>query len=326
MKISAEINTMIILASVVLISVIGLTAITFTGTAVAQEDPTITWSGSGSNGPTVWTQDIQVETTDGTIRFGSDSTRKLRIQEVNTGDEITVTPTGETYDATGFAVNLNDLIRFDGEEFYRADDPEMTVQTNGDSKLFYPVNISGDPTAFYEDTFGEYRVQVIDASGSILTETTETRTLGIGYRAAFKYDGEHLVVERDTGVDPSWHVVFEQRVDGEYQQLTVVDNSAEAENFVIDAEEIDFSPNQSFRLSIYPDEDAMPDNSIITLFGVNGLEEQNMYDDLNVTESNPNGDTGSSGFTDIEVPGFGIPSVLVSLSAISYLLKRENRT
>lgn len=317
-----------------LIIVAGITTMMTSATVAAQPETDIQWTGGGANGPTI-TQDIQIEPTGNqdTISFGADAGRSLQIQNVDTGEVITLTPTGSDYEVEEFELNFNDFVNFFGDnEYKKADDPIITLSTDQDDTVFnYPVKIDGDPTGFFDETFYQYNVQLIASDGSVVSETDETQIRGAGYNVSYEYNGSALAVKRDPGVQPDWHVILEQ----EQETIATADNNLGDEYFIFYTEDTKFSPNKTFRPQIYPDETQTNSrHAIINLFAVSGFDgaedDQNMEIvdgpvgvDTNGGSDNMDSEEPGGAETDDSIPGFGIGGSVVALGAGGYMLKRR---
>lgn len=230
-----------------------------------QAEPDIDWrSGSGNSATT---QDLQVEALgDDPIEFGPAVGRSLQVQNVDTGDTVTLTPSNETtYNVTELEVNFDEL---------REGSPTMDQLRleNGEVVTDYNVTVDGDVTAFYDDTFGTYTVQLLDSTGAVIAEPSEPKLRGVGYEYSFKYNGSVLAADRDPGVESDWYVVLNQRIDGEFQEIATGTDTT-GESLTIETTGTDFDPNAgTVTLELYPSsEQTEPKDTIFTMFSAGGL-------------------------------------------------------
>lgn len=285
-----------------LIAIAGIATAAISGTVAAQSETDIQWTGAGANGfPT--TQDIQVEAVDSQnlITFGANTGRSLRVQNVDTGDSITLTPTNTTtYQVEEFELNFNSLVNIQADgEYEKAQDPEMSLTVNQTAPPDYPINVEGDPTKFFEQTFYEYNVQVIDSTGTVIAETDDTKIRGSGYEESYRYNGSAVGVERDPGVQPEWYVILEQYDPDAETTYTYTGDYNENSEYIIFNTDSNFNPNNDFDIVISANETQRIDleNEIISLFGVEvaNPEEENKLKivdgPIGNTDSEPNQDS-----------------------------------
>jgi hypothetical protein len=212
---------------ILLIVITGIATVAVSGTVAAQSETDIRWTGSISDqgstitcspnqipdkpdctvsdqGETV-TQGIAIESVGDPVRFGAETGRSLRIQNIDTGESITISPTGPTYQVTTFELFLTDFVNRAGDTTYKnSSNSKIEVEFNQNGTIDdineYPVNVNGDPTAFFEETFYEYNIQLLDSKGNVMAETDETQIRGAGYDVSYEYNGSALAVERDSEV------------------------------------------------------------------------------------------------------------------------------
>lgn len=255
------------------ITTAGVATTAVSGTTAAQAEIDIQWeqNSAGANGGTIpTTEDIKIESVDDPISFGADTGRSLRIQDVDTGDSITLTPTGSTYDVTVFEVNLNDFVEQVGDgEYEKSTNPVIQVETDQGETLFeYPVEIDGDSTALYENTFSEYNIQLIGSTGSVIAETDESKIKASGYEETYQYNGSVVGVEAPSGLQPDWYIKLEQS-DAEAETVyEYTGRYSTGDEYIVFELDSDFDSNTDFGVEIYPDETQTElGDRIASLFG-----------------------------------------------------------
>lgn len=314
---------------VLLISVVVLNTVVFSGTAVAQSESNLQWAdywGTVSS-DTVTTQSIIFEPDNDreSISFGGDTGRRIRIQNLDTEEAITLTPTSSnTYQVTEFRTNFNDLLSsLDGGPYRKAKNPNIHVQTEKRGEINkYSVTVNGDINAFFEQTFHEYNVQLIARDGSVLAETPEPKIRAVGYESLFKYNGSAVAVAGDTSVQSDWYVVLTQFP--HYTGTTV--KNAGTEFVGINTKDIGFRANETFRIYVFPNESrkSHPEDIILSVNSYDGFEDADTNPRLKIVDepvgSGPNQGGGGSSSS---VPGFGLLHSLVALCSSSYMIYRR---
>jgi len=177
-------------------------------------------------------------TADEPIDFGGDTGRSLRITNTETGRQVMLEPVEDTE-----AVSA-DRLRPDpaGEP-----DPNGIVSTELDAvgtDTELEVEVTGDTNPFPEKTFGYFKVELLDSTNSVISETEE-RIIGTGYQYDFEQDGSTIQITRDPGVDEDWEVGFLIAEDlsgflspNEAEDFILVDNNADDDTFEVDLTEL----------------------------------------------------------------------------------------
>jgi len=205
-------------------------------------------------------EDFVVETDgSGTVQFGPNASTRIRIENTESGQSVTLTPaSGEQTHAVDFleinAIEIsNDLFRSIRVRGPTVDDVDAEIN----------VTVAGDTGMFRQSTFAPFKIQLIDADGDVFT-STGSRTHGFYYDFDVEYNGSALAITRDPAVDEDWYVVLEQ----DFEYLTEVDNSADDSRFVVSTDGIGFNESEIFRIEIYRNETAAGENGnrIIGLF------------------------------------------------------------
>lgn len=304
-------STRLAILIALLIAIAGIATVALSGTVAAQSETDIRWDETtvASSG-TPWTQSIIIAPTDDPITFGANTGRSLRIQNLDTGEAIKLTPTNTTtYEVTRFKMNFDNFVSYpasDDREITNSDSPYMFIRTeqrkyneyeNGSIKFQpgYPINIDGDPKSFFEQTFYRYNVQLLSSDGTVLGETDESKIKATGYEVSYKYDGSTLAVERDPSVQSDWHVVLRQ----DFEQIDVAENNAENENFLFDTEDSQFNVNKSFGVIMYPDETQTDAEDVILGFNLFRTDEIDFVDGpIGDDTSDPNQDESDDSDSD----------------------------
>jgi hypothetical protein len=258
----------------------------------------IQWTGGGTNGPAA-TQDIQVEPNAGSIKFGGSTDRSIRIENVDSGESVTLTPQNQSYDVTQFEINFNSLTSVTDGTRTQSEDPTIGLTTDGEQQFVfnYPVSVSGDPVSFYDSIFSTYRVELVDNSGTVIASTDDpldsggTRIRGAGYTWSYEYNGSALAITRNSAVKSDWYVELTQG------DVTIpVDNTAGDKYFIVDTAGTNFNQgdnaDETFRLQMYPSQsDTSNDKVIINLFEVDGVKDENTVEG---PVGNKNSDDGTN--------------------------------
>jgi hypothetical protein len=272
----------------------------------------IQWTGGGTNGPAA-TQDIQVEPNAGSIKFGGSTDRSIRIENVDSGESVTLTPQNQSYDVTQFEINFNSLTSVTDGTRTQSEDPTIGLTTDGEQQFVfnYPVSVSGDPASFYDSIFSTYKVELVDNSGTVIASTDDpldsggTRIRGAGYTWSYEYNGSALAVTRNSAVKSDWYVELTQG------DVTIpVDNTAGDKYFIVDTAGTNFNQgdnaDETFRLNMYPSQsDTSNDKTIIRLFEVGGIENKNTVEGPvgNTDEDNSDDDSKSDSTREVALSG-----------------------
>jgi len=240
-----------------------VSTVSVVGAGAAQSTTTeLKWDNGGSNGggsPVTFYEDI-----DGTlptpVEFGPEAVGGIRVENVDTGDQLTLEPSADesSYTVDGFSIDTGEI----------RDSLGLNLQTaDGEPVFNYAVEYSGNEDIFEEATFGTYQVALLDTDGTVIAETDETRTRGHGYVTAdtpFKYDGSTLAVARDPAVESDWVAVLEQ----DSEQVTTMQAVNNGDRFVADTAGTEFNISKSFDVDIYPSEESVGegDRRIISLY------------------------------------------------------------
>lgn len=240
-----------------------VSAVSVAGIGVAQSTTTeLEWDNGGSNGggsPVTYYDDVDTALTS-PVEFGPDSVDGIRVENVDTGEQITLKPSSSesSYTVDKFSIDTGEI----------RDSLGLNLQTvNGEFVSNYAVEYSGNEDLFGESTFGTYRVALVDTDGTVIAETAETRLRGHGYVTAdtpFKYDGSTLAVTRDSGVQSDWVAVLKQ----DSEQVTTMQVGSDGDRFVADTTDTEFNVSEAFDVEIYPSEESVgvSDRRIISLY------------------------------------------------------------
>lgn len=144
--------------------------------------------------------------TDDPVAFGGQGDLHLRVIDPETGNAVTYTPTSNAR-----TVPLGEMYRL-GIQNDGTGEPqeEILLFPESDSDLsFADINatVEGDTGIYTNETFNEYVIKLVDDDGNII-DSTDTRLVGMGYKASFEQDGETALVTRDPAVDPGWTAEF----------------------------------------------------------------------------------------------------------------------
>jgi hypothetical protein len=262
--------------SVVLVLVLLIASVALAGSVAAQADSTtgVEWadgrtSTTGDGGST-FTQNLVIEpTSSDSIRFGPEADNRIRVVNLNNGEQTTISPadSSPTVEISEFSIAPTRLRESSILPRLRTADGEK-IDT-------YDVTLGGSPDTFFESTFSNYRVQIIDSSGSIIAETEESRIRGIKVSAPDEEvvsNGSVVRVPRDAAIDPDWEVILTQ--DNEY--ITTINNEAGESYFTFETTEEGFDEDKRFTIEVYPrtefdEEDPFAElrysEQIIQLFG-----------------------------------------------------------
>lgn len=312
-----------------LIFVASISTMIATSTAIAESESDLQWA---NHSGTVKADDLTTQSIivvpgneDKPISFGADTGRSIRIQNVDTRQSITLTSTSTTtHQVTEFRINFNDLVdSLDGENYSVAATPSIQLHTKKSREINnYPVTVKGDFDTFFEQTFSEYTVQLTDSDGTVLTETPESKIRGVGYEAAFAYNGSAVGIKSDKSVEPGWHVVLIQS----FQHVDTTINSGSTGNVVLNTQNIDFEPNSPFRVYIFQNASRSPnpEDVIIMANSFNGFEDAETDSTLEIVDGAIGTDTNQANSdTSTSAPGFSFLNSFVALSSAGYLIKRR---
>jgi hypothetical protein len=261
-----------------LLLIASLAIVAFAGTAAAQADsevPGVQWanersSTTGDGISTVSQNFVTEPTSTDSVAFGPEVERSIRIVNIETDEEVTISPATSSPTVNITEIDISPL-RLRDESVIR-----QITTSDGERIRPYDVTVEGDLETFYESTFAEYVVQVVDSSGSVIAETEESRIRGVEVsapREEVRYNGSVVRVPRDSAIDPDWEVILTQE-DG---YITTLDNEAGESFFTFDPAKIAFDEDREFRVEVYPDTEfdeadpyaeLRPSEQIISLFGL----------------------------------------------------------
>ncbi|MFC7326010.1 hypothetical protein ACFQMF_15740 [Halorubrum rutilum] len=232
----------------------------------------IEYSGSGTDGPSPFSQDLSVQTVDGeTFELGPESEYTVRVVKPATGEQVTLPLQNatQTYTVSDLSVNPGNLI--EGQTQMTVSGPETTA--------FPDVSVQGDLGMFESETFAAYEVQIVDQNGNPVA-TTEPRTRGVLYEVDIEYNGSTIAISRDPEVNPDWYVELEQNVSGSAANEKILEfrNQGGTDYFVASVENTEFNESRTFGIGIYKDEpgpdEFAPDDLVISPFLLEITDEQ----------------------------------------------------
>jgi len=281
-----------------------------------------------------------------TFAFGSGVDRAVEIRQPDTGNNITVTPSGGegTYD-----VNRVELSLYDGRGDLSdastitlsrpdADDVEMNVTLQGDEEIFAGLNA----------TFASFELALIERGKTV--GTTDERFIGIDYRGSIQQanttDEITLTLERDSEVEADWYVEFALRG---ADVSTPVEHSEGDDVFEATINVSGVEPgNYTGSFEMYPAEDHDRNEQILEVSDDDGIAVEGDETETTPTPTptptpeptltptstpttTPTGTptvtrTGTSnGLVDAEADGFGVVIVVLALVVLVMYSRRRNK-
>jgi hypothetical protein len=240
--------------------------------AIAQSDNefNIEYTGAGGDGPSPFSQDLQIVTTGGTtFDLGAQSEYTIRITKPATGEQVTlpIQSGDQTYTVSELEINPGNLI--EGQT-------EITIQNPNGNFSFVDVEVQGELSMFQNETFAKYEVQVVDQSGNAVA-TTEPRSRGVRYeleKRDIEYNGSAIAISRPPGVDSNWYVALIQNKGGFREEILEFNNQPGTDFFVASIENTDFNDSQEFGINIYKNESKLLRDEIISPSGLKITDEQ----------------------------------------------------
>lgn len=236
-------------------------------------------SAGGSSSGDKHAEDLHVATVNETgFTFGGNTDRALRVVEPRTGESVTVAPRT--------SVGFESAIEFDIQPYgpdgsieqpsrygIRVESENYGVTTEavvtGNKSLFKPTGSPPNP-------FEEYKVQLLDGDGTVVSETAP-EPHGIGYNATLSQNSTtgqvQVSIPRNPAVNDSWHVQYTVRTDGSTEDIVKsVENDPTSEQFsvTIDAGKLP-KGNYTHSFEIAKSNTSLGADRIIVIFAVDDL-------------------------------------------------------
>lgn len=193
---------------------------------------------NGPNGSSIHSDDMHVVPDDGgTIAFGGDVGRSLRVRNHATAEPLTFEPASgaETYAVEEFEIET------EGEGVLEEDTPRLTPRGE-EHDVGIDGTWRGDRSLFEHQTFARYSVELVEARNVV--GETGGKVVGKGYQWGFAQTTTAAFVTRQPPVRADWHVEFYVGHSHEPLATQVVDHLAAEGVFEVDLTALDVEPGQ----------------------------------------------------------------------------------